>query len=605
MDKNAIIYLLPFFISMLISLGVAFYSWRCRAVIGASIFAYFVGAEILFILGYVLELLSNSIESKVFWSNFRSFMATLSPLILLQFSLTITRRKLKYPTRIWALVAILPIVYTLLVYTNKYHHFIRSEELQLIAVGPFSIVGHELPLFSLFIIFYRFCLAVFAVSLIVARMINLKQLFRYQLITILVGILIPLVASAFYLLEIKFELNFDPSYTAISIGNLVIAWGLFHFRLFDIVPVARDRLVERMQDGVLVLDTQQRLIDLNPAALNYLDHSGNNIVGKQAEDIIPNWEKFKDSYGETQLDSFEMIIGEKDAILDVSVSVTELIAENGEFAGQLIVVHDISKQKNAERAIKQYNQKLEILNFDLEEANIHLKKLGQVKDKFVANVSHELRTPLTNIKLYHELIALQPDRLDEFLDTLSRETDRLTSLIEDLLALSRFDQGIVRLHKSSFDLNVLIREFVEDRRSLAEAKGLTLEINGQQDIPMIYADRNLTGQVLSILLTNAFNYTPENGSISVSSNLRSHNGSEWVGFTVNDTGMGIQPNELENLFTRFFRGKVGRKSGVSGTGLGLSIAKEIVDRHKGEIQVESSGVPGEGTAFKVLIAVKE
>ena len=228
-----------------------------------------------------------------------------------------------------------------------------------------------------------------------------------------------------------------------------------------------------------------------------------------------------------------------------------------------------------------------------------------MKDKFVANVSHELRTPLTNIKLYHELIALQPDRLDEFLDTLSRETDRLTSLIEDLLALSRFDQGIVRLHKSSFDLNVLIREFVEDRRSLAEAKGLTLEINGQQDIPMIYADRNLTGQVLSILLTNAFNYTPENGSISVSSNLRSHNGSEWVGFTVNDTGMGIQPNELENLFTRFFRGKVGRKSGVSGTGLGLSIAKEIVDRHKGEIQVESSGVPGEGTAFKVLIAVKE
>jgi len=270
----------------------------------------------------------------------------------------------------------------------------------------------------------------------------------------------------------------------------------------------------------------------------------------------------------------------------------------------MIIVHDITELKKAEREIKEKNRKLEILNDDLAEANEQHKKLGEVKDKFVANVSHELRTPLTNIKLYHELANLQPDRISEFLVILSRETDRLTDLIEDLLALSRFDQGVVRLNKSSFDLNELISELGEDRESLAVSKGLLLKINPKEGIPLVFADRNLIGQILSILLTNAFNYTPEKGTVSVSTCEREQDNRKWVGFVVRDTGMGIDPEELKTLFTRFYRGKVGRKSGVSGTGLGLSIAKEIVERHQGEIEVESNGVPGEGTTFKVWFVVE-
>jgi PAS domain S-box-containing protein len=605
MNKAALLYLLPIVISLVISVGVTFYSWRRRKVIGASAFVWFIVAEIIYTVGYIWELLSVPFERILFWNHFRYTISTIAPLLLLHFSLEFTRRKLQYPIRTWLLVSIPASAFLLLLITDSYHRLIHPSEILLRHVGPFSIIDNDFSLLSWVIIAYGFCMGLFSIALIIDRFINTKQLFRHQIITVLLGIGFPLVGVIIHLLEIKLAYQIDLSIIAFAIGNLVIAWGLFRLKLFDIVPIAHDRLIEQMHDAVFVLDTQYRFVDINLAALGYLDYPEAEIVGKQAADIMPHWDELLQHYQQSQGKSFDMTIDKSPGYSDVSVSVSDLADVRGNVAGQLIVLHDITEQKRTEREIKQYNQKLEILNYDLEEANAHLQRLDQIKDEFVANVSHELRTPLTNIKLFHELLALQPDRIEEFLETLERETDRLTTLIEDLLALTRFDQGIVQLHKSSFDLNVLLREFVEDRRKMAESKNLNLTVDTQQEMPMIYADRNLTGQVLSILLINAFNYTPASGRVCVTANISHHDDRDWAGFMVQDTGMGIPPDEQQNLFTRFYRGKVGRKSGISGTGLGLSIAKEIMDRQKGKISVKSVGIPGEGTTFQVWFEVEK
>lgn len=603
MDKVEIVYLFPLAISWVISVGVWFYAWRRRAVVGAQAFSWFVLAEIIYTSGYIFELLSQSIAGKIFWGNVKYFITAFGPFSVLYFSLRFTRRRFDNPVRTWTLLMILPAVFMLLLLTDGYHHLIR-EEIHLTPLGPFFIIGNGLSNISWLIIYYSYGIALFAVSLIVARYINSPPLFRPQILSVLIGVIFPLVGVVFPLMGVNIIYDIDPSHVASSLGNLVIAWSLFRYRLFDIVPIARDRLVERMQDAVIVLDKQDRLMDVNVAATEFINRPADEISGKFAAEVIPNWTDLLEQFQKKDDQPIEMVFGNGENGKVLSFRLSELHTEVGDLGGKLLVVQDVTELKKAEREIKNKNRKLEILNLELEEANAHLKKLGEVKDKFVANVSHELRTPLTNIKLYHELANLQPERLSEFLVILSRETDRLTDLIEDLLALSRFDQGIVRLHKSSFDLNVLIEELGEDRKSLAESKGLSLEIISRENIPLIFADRNLIGQVLSILLTNAFNYTPENGKVSVSTCLRNHDQRQWAGFTVRDTGMGIDPEELKNLFTRFFRGKVGRKSGISGTGLGLSIAKEIVDRHHGEIEVESTGVPGEGTTFKVWFVVE-
>jgi signal transduction histidine kinase len=242
---------------------------------------------------------------------------------------------------------------------------------------------------------------------------------------------------------------------------------------------------------------------------------------------------------------------------------------------------------------------------ELEAANDHLRTLSRVKDEFVSNVSHELRTPITSIKLYHGLLTHKPEERDAYLPVLARETERLERLIEDLLTLSRLDQERVEFHSTPVDLNALVQAYTSDRTVLAASREVSLTFEQERDLPQIEADPSLLGQVLSILLTNAFSYTQKGGQVVVSTHQRQTDGQLWVGFSVSDTGPGIPPEEQEQLFTRFFRGRVGRQSGVSGTGLGLAIAKEIVDRHQGQIKIESTGKPGQGTTFSVWLPIQK
>ena len=119
------------------------------------------------------------------------------------------------------------------------------------------------------------------------------------------------------------------------------------------------------------------------------------------------------------------------------------------------------------------------------------------------------------------------------------------------------------------------------------------------------ADEGLLGQVLGSLLTNALNYSPQGSAITVGTSTRQQSGMSWVGISVSDNGDGITPDEMTHLFERFYRGVAGRESGQPGTGLGLSIVHEIVERHGGQVEVESEGLPSKGATFHVWLPVEE
>ncbi len=238
---------------------------------------------------------------------------------------------------------------------------------------------------------------------------------------------------------------------------------------------------------------------------------------------------------------------------------------------------------------------------ELATANERLKELARVKDAFISNVSHELRTPLTNIKLFHDLWTLKPDDPGNYMATLQRETDRLDHIVESLLHISRLDQGPPPMKLSTVDLAALAELHVSDRQIMAERRKIALSFHKKTRLPLVRCDPMQVGQVMGILLTNALNYTPEGGSVTMYTETRQRGSQAWACFMVGDTGPGIQPDEQSRLFERFFRGSAGRQSGAPGTGLGLAIAKEIVDRHQGHIDVFSEGVPGRGTILTVCL----
>jgi PAS domain S-box-containing protein len=234
-----------------------------------------------------------------------------------------------------------------------------------------------------------------------------------------------------------------------------------------------------------------------------------------------------------------------------------------------------------------------------------LKEVERMKDAFVANVSHELRTPIAGMKLNHQLLATDSENQPVYLDRLGRAIVRLEQLIEDLLRLSRLDQAQTDLALSPVDLNALVGQTVADRHPLTEQRDLDLVFVEKTGIPAVQADVSLIEQALSVLLTNAIHYTPPGGQISVRTLTEHLDGAKWAGFSVYDTGSGIPDDELPHLFERFYRGKVGQDSGVPGTGLGLAIAREIVDRHRGRIEVSNRRDVETGAVFSVWLPAEE
>ena len=240
----------------------------------------------------------------------------------------------------------------------------------------------------------------------------------------------------------------------------------------------------------------------------------------------------------------------------------------------------------------------------LHQTNQRLLMATQLKDEFVANVSHELRTPVTSIKLYHHLLRVSPDRFEPYMERLERETARLEFIIEDLLRISEIDRKQAVPNLALTDLNALAGGLVTDRTALAEQRSLSLAFRPEAALPAAHIDPRLVGQALSVLLTNALNYTPPGGQVTVSTRLEQVEGQPWVALAVSDSGPGIPPDEMPRLFQRFFRGKVGRESNLSGTGLGLAIASEIVALHGGRIEAASEGIPGKGATFTIWLPLE-
>jgi PAS domain S-box-containing protein len=231
------------------------------------------------------------------------------------------------------------------------------------------------------------------------------------------------------------------------------------------------------------------------------------------------------------------------------------------------------------------------------------KEQDRLKTQFVSDVSHELRTPLTNIRLYLDLLGEtnDPEKTARYRQTLIRESERLANLIDDLLSLSRLELGVTQFSPEEVDVNEIVAALAHDRRTLATRQGLGLEVECEPGLPKTSGDARLLAQVFTNLLTNAMNYTPPGGSISLRTRHQQTADSDWVTVEVADTGPGIQPDEQASLFRRFVRGRASQQSGIPGTGLGLAICKEILDHHQGQITVASEGLPGRGSRFTIWL----
>jgi len=245
-----------------------------------------------------------------------------------------------------------------------------------------------------------------------------------------------------------------------------------------------------------------------------------------------------------------------------------------------------------ERTFNTMAASLERTVADLEERNRTLGESEQVKSELVSNVSHELRTPLASVLGFSSLMLdreVTPEETRRYLEVIRTEARRLAALLNDLLDLQRVEQDALELRSDKVDLNELLSTQITLYSAQSDAHELKFQ---PADEPLtVRGDRDRLAQVVGNLLSNAIKYSPDGGVVEVSATAIGDEAWIWV----RDEGLGIPGGHQEQIFTKFFRGDVGRELGISGTGLGLVLARQIVEAHGGHIGFESES--GQGSTF--------
>ena len=327
-----------------------------------------------------------------------------------------------------------------------------------------------------------------------------------------------------------------------------------------------------MFEGVMIIDVSGSILLMNEALKNSL-RIEEDPLGKRPIEVIRNLQ-IQEIADNTLRSNGDLI----------SQEISTLLPEE-----KILLVHatPIKKDANIEGAVLVFH---DVTN---------LRKLEIIRQEFVANVSHELRTPISSIKGYAETLldgALKDkENAKDFLKIILSDSNRLASLIDDLLNLSRIESGKLAMEMKSYKLLPLVEKVVASLKGQIEKKLIALTISIPQNIPNILADETRIKQVVLNLIDNAIKYNNPNGEILITANETN----DSVKVDITDTGIGIPQKDLPRLFERFYRVDKARSRELGGTGLGLSIVKHIIQAHNGEVSVQS--IEGQGSTFSFTL----
>ncbi|WP_339103529.1 histidine kinase N-terminal 7TM domain-containing protein [Haloterrigena salinisoli] len=588
-------------LSLVIAVGTAVAAWRSRPTAGSEALAVLMASVALWLGTHVLEIESTAFVWKVRWANLQWISAAVIPTLFLVFALEYTGRDRWLTRRRLGLLAIEPLVMLGLLALNGRTRVLWGPPAEATVAmnvpwGRSATVVTAEPNLGLFVHlgYATLCLAATAVVVLDVT-VRSSSLYRWQGIVVLVAMAVPWASAVVASSSLEI-IGTTP--IGLTITGLAITFGLYRYRLLELAPIARNEVVANLEDGVLVVDADRRIIDSNPVAQRRFDRDRDALVGTPVDDVVPTVDvdaviDSSSDGGDGRDAQFTLGDGAERRIYELSVSP---IDGRGSPIGWTIVVRDVTDRVRRERELERKNRKL---------------------DEFASVVSHDLRNPLTVSKGYLDMLEEEYD--PEHVRTIARSHERMEKLIDDVLTLAR--QGRTALEPEPIALGSAARAAWETVDTGDAALSVV-------DDRTIRADRTQLRQLLENLFRNAIEHgstspdsrtrqgTVEHGSRSPRSRAPADDGGPGAssgpssadaseagvehgtslesrprspverdgsaitvtvgaledGFYVADTGRGFE-DDPDRLF------EPGYTTGDGGTGLGLSIVADIVDHH--------------------------
>jgi len=555
---------------------LAWYAWRQRAIPGSAYFSVIMAGMALYSLSVACELASSGIPAKILWSKIQYlFTAAFAPLWL-HFALSFGQYGDWSKRRGLAVIWLLPVVVLALVWTNE-RHGLAWPDVYPIPNHPAGLVVYEHGPAVWALVAYSYLLLLMGWGLLLHKAYRSAHLYRSQMAALLAAVVVPLAVNMIYLSG-TYE-GFDLSSLVFVASGAVIIWAILRLRLLRVLPIAYDAMLANMRDGLVLVDAQGRLVDVNAAA-NTLLRLPPDAIGRDAGEVLHAW---------------PALLGLKDDAIEISIpaapettrwleaGVTPLRNARGANLGRLLLVRDISERKNAEEARRR-------LDAQLVQAQ-KVESLGVLAGGIAHDFNNMLMVIRGNIEL--AVAELPADAsVRDHLEVVNATVERAAELARHMLAYA----GKVHIRLARVDLSEVVRHVAPMVRVVVPDP-ITVRWELAEGLPHAQIDVVQMRQVVMNLVRNAVEAIDTRPGVIV---LRTgeQNGPEerCVFLEVADTGPGIDPSVIDRVFDPFFTTK------FIGRGLGLAAALGVVRSHNGTVEVTS--VPGQGAKFRVSLPVE-
>jgi signal transduction histidine kinase len=535
-------------------------------------------------VSYGLELGSNGFEQMKFLTNIEYIGIVSLPVGWFLFCIELSgKNKWIRKTSNKILIAIVPLVTLALLWTNDLHH-LHYTRLEVDNAAGFPMLkitpGVSYYLFTL----YFYILLAIGTVMLVRKFSKSDKVYRKQNKVILIAACLPWLANFAYMLGLRPIPNLDITPFAFLISLMMIFVAIYRFELFDILPVAREKVLELMQDAFIVLDHQNRIIDYNSAFKKYtcaIQQDG--LIGKNIHDILPEQHQLVTFLDQHQSGKIEILVNTVNGVFDVEVDI-RFLNEN-KLNHQAIIIKFQDQTNLRVEALKSRHQAEE------------LQRLNQLKDRIFSIMAHDLRGPLLNLAEVLKMTSDDTISAEEFKflsPTLTKDISYTTDLLENILHWSRSQLKGYSINKEPFDLKKLINSEVRYHQKAASAKNIKITQFVEGHITA-YADLLMMQMVIRNLLSNAIKFCHSNCEITINARYTDPATIELV---INDNGVGISPEHMKRIFSGENVSSRGTEN-EKGTGIGLMVCWDFMARNEGVISMDST--VGKGTTFTITI----
>jgi len=412
----------PFIILLIVATALSaagtLYTWRNRPLPGYKVAMSIILVGTVWMLGYALELASATIPAKDFWNKIQYIGIAVIPTGWLVFTLQYTGREHILTRRVLILLSIIPLTTLLLVFSNKFHGlFWKHTALQI--DDPFSILSRSHGAGYWVHTVYSYALMGLAFSLLLQAMMRARHLYRRQGSALLFAAVLPPLGNISSYLNLIPYPYIDPTPLMVALSSMILTWSLFRLRIGDIVPVARELVIENMSDGVMVLDGQNRIVDLNAAAQRMTGYNASEMIGKTVTQAIPEWSQAATwIHKATTPDGQRLILTQLQEQRIYDLRLSPLVDWRNHVVSRVVVLRDITTQVRAEEHIKTSLQEKEVL---LQEIHHRVKNNLQVVSSLLNLQSKSIKDPqdlkifqdsqnrIRSMALIHEKLYRSPD----------------------------------------------------------------------------------------------------------------------------------------------------------------------------------------------------